>query len=121
MKRFIAVLALVLTGFVFASTANAQDYRNDRYQDRDRYQEYNRRYDEDRRNRRQDYYRRTYVVFEQRYVRFGREVYREVYKSMYRGDRLIRRQLIRRERVSFNRRNGYRDRQGLEFNVFLRF
>ncbi len=88
-----------------------RDYRRNR--GNRRYE--NRGYD----NRRYNY---GYIVRnEYRYVRLGRRVYKETYRSMYnRYGQLINRMLINRERV--RRYDNYRDNDSrLRLNVFLRF
>jgi hypothetical protein len=67
---------------------------------------------------------RTYVVNEYRYVRYGRRVFKETYRSTYRRNgHLVSRVLINRERVYRYDRYNDRDfrREGLRFNIFLKF
>lgn len=96
------------------------------YQERDRYETQRQDgYHRQGRNRRWRNNRHNlYVVNEQRYIQVRRRVYREVYQSTYtRRGMLVHRVLVSRERVQrydhYNN-NDYR-REGLRFNVFLRF
>jgi hypothetical protein len=117
MKKIIGLGLLLASGIIFAPTVNAQYqdriYRQDGYNRQQR----DRRYD-------RDYDRQVYVVNEYRYVRYGRRVYRETYRSTYtRRGRLVSRVLVNRERIY--RYDRYNDRdfrnEGLRFNIFLRF
>jgi hypothetical protein len=117
MKKIIGLSLLLLSGLMFVPTVNAQYqdrvYRQDGYNRQQRDRRYNR-----------DYDRQVYVVNEYRYVRIGRRVYRETYRSTYtRRGRLVNRVLVNRERMSRYDRYDGRDfqREGLRFNIFLRF
>ena len=112
-------MILMFSAVVFVPQASAQTYQ-DRNWDT---QQDNRSYRRNRRNRR---YERQYVVRnEYRYVRIGRRVYKETYRSTYtRYGQLVRRQLIARERVQmYDSYDDYRFRRetGSGFNIYLKF
>lgn len=121
MKKIIALALLVVSG-LFAVPTFAQTV----YQQDDRYTQRRDGYNRQRRDRRWRDNRNygVYVVNEYRYIRVGRRVYKETYRSTYtRYGMLVSRVLISRERMRrYDNYNGrdYRN-DGIRFNVFLRF
>lgn len=125
MKKLIAITVLILSGLAVMPTLAQTPYPQDRWsvQNQDRNNKNNRR-NRDRRweNRRND--NAVVVKLEQRYIRVGRKVYREVYRSTYtRYGQLVNRVLVRRERLS--RYDRYRDddfrREGIRFGIHISF
>lgn len=108
----IGLLLLSLLTVVPAINAQGREYP----QEQNRSWRHNRRW--------KDYDARVYVLNEYRYVRYGRRVYKETYRSTYnRNGRLISRILVNRERMYQYENYRHRDfrNNGIKFNVFLRF
>lgn len=119
MKKLIFLLGLAFVMLFGSASANAQ-YRHDngRHRGWERHDRY-----EQRRN--SNDYSRIEVRNEYRYVQYYGAVYKEVYRSTYRIDRFGREQVINRVLIRRERYNDYdrygRNRNGLRFNIFLRF
>ncbi len=106
MKKLIAVIILGLITLITVPVSAQSIYD---------YPQNNREWNRQDRHRGRDWNRsRTYVRNEYRYVRLGRTVYRETYRTTYRNGRIVRRILVNRERIRDNR-------SGFRFNIYIPF
>lgn len=99
MKKLLATILILLSGLVFVPTVYGQEYQILNRQKHGKH-------------------RQVIVVQEYRYVRVGRIVYKETYRSVYRKGRLVRRVLVSRERL--RRFEHYRS-PVYKYNAFYRY